>query len=318
MRGDGIAVVVLALAAATTAATQLPARETHREIKHGSDAYLLPPPTQLKHMSLGYRAAVADLLWADLQVTHGLRLQQRRRHNTAINSLDAITELDPKWRDPYRLADTIVSMQAKAAPLDDIRGARRIMERGIRERPTDAEIWFVLGAFVTFLAPNSYMDEAPDEAAEWRRDGAHYLARAAELAPKDANITWQTLGGARILAEHGQADRAQEMLTTILATTEDPELREDVLARLARLEARKEQSEQARAASAWRARLERVRQLSVGAYPGLSRTAALVLGHPRDPAKCAGRGERGEECAGTWLDWVKAQADVPAPANTDH
>ena len=37
-------------------------------------------------MSLGHRAAVADLLWADLQVTQGLRLFEKRRYDLVVEA----------------------------------------------------------------------------------------------------------------------------------------------------------------------------------------------------------------------------------------
>lgn len=312
MRGDGLSIVCALAAAGAIALAQLPGRAQHARLKEGTDAYLLPPPTQLVSMSLGHRAALADVLWADLQVTQGLRLFEKRRYDLVVEYLDAINELDPTWRDPYRLADTFITLQAKAASIEQIREARRILERGVRERPNDAELWFVLGAFVTFIAPNSYMEENSEEYTAWKRDGALYLARAAELAPADANITWQTLAGARILAETGQVERSTEMLRTILATTDDPELRADVELRLARLAKQKADTVDSAAEERRRDRDKHFRELARRYLllddprlrrPGSNLETTLLLGPPRDSARCAGP-TRDEACVSNWREWA--------------
>ncbi len=322
MRGDIVAAGCLLVAAGVVALSQLPGRREHARIVEGTDAYLLPPPAQLVPMSLGHRAAVADLLWADLQVTQGLRLFEKRRYDLVVEYLDAINELDPTWRDPYRLADTFITLQAKAASIEQVREARRILERGVRERPNDAELWYVLGTFVCFIAPNSYMDENSDEFFAWRRDGALYLARAAELAPANSNMTWQTLAGARILAENGQIERSVEMLTTISATSDDPELRADVERRLGVLLKKKTEGADALALERRRERDQRFRELARKHYvlldipqlrrPGSNMSTTLLLGPPRDPALCAGAGA-GENtaCASSWREWLKAQDASP-------
>jgi len=317
MRGDAAAISVFLAGAVAIAATQLPGRTEQLRIKEGSDAYLLPPPSQLVHMSLGYRAALADLLWADLQVTQGLRLGEKRRHNLTVNYLDAINELDPKWRDPYRMADTLITVQAKSASIEEVREARRILERGVRERPNDAELWFVLGAFMMFIAPNSYMEPGSEEALAWREQGALHLARAAELAPKDSSITWQTLGAARLLAETGHLERTIEMLSTVLATTEDPELRSDVEQRLRVF--MREQSEGAADAEQQKriARAKRMRQLARDHYflderlesrkPGSNVETTMLLGPPRDAGVCAGpAADERPGCASNWREWADA------------
>lgn len=325
MRGDGTSIVFALVAAAAIALAQLPGRLEHARLKEGTDAYLLPPPTQLVTMSLGHRAALADVLWADLQVTQGLRLFEKRRYDLVVEYLDAINELDPTWRDPYRLSDTFITLQAKAASLQQIREARRILERGVRERPNDAELWYVLGMFVTHIAPNSYMEEGSEEFLTWKREGPVYLARAAELAPHDAAITWQTLSGARLLAESGQADRAIEMLRTILATTDDEELRADVEKRLAHFMKLKADAATSAAELERREREKRFRELGRKHYllldvPRGRRSSSnlettLLLGPPRESARCAGSGASEQvDCASSWREWVEAQkSNAPSP-----
>lgn len=299
--GDALAVGVLACAIAGVAAAQLPARELHQRVRETSEAYLLPPPEQLVVASLGHRAALADLLWAKVLVTQGLRLQERRRFETVVPYLDAIHELDPTWRDPYRMAEPLINFQTVASPLEDVRAVRRMLERGVRERPFDAELWMLLGIYVSFIAPNSYL-EGTEEGARWRQEGAEYLMRATELGDADANIAWQSMGAAGVFLKSGQTERAAEFYDRILATTDDPELRERAQLHLAKL-ASEEQLE------AKRARMQAFQELWRDRYPGMSITTVLTLGHPRDTAACAGASRAvaadAPRCASSWSDWAE-------------
>lgn len=309
MKGDLTTTVAFLCAGALALATQLPARESNRAIKAATDAYLLPPPDQLVTMSLGHRAAMADVLWADLLVSQGLRLKERRRFALVVNYLDGINELDPTWRDPYRLADSLITLQAERAPKEEVIAARRILERGVKNHPNDAELAMVLGTFVGYLAPSSYIDDDPELADQWRRDGATYLARAAELAPKDENIVWQTIGSARIFANMGKIDRAVEMYSHVLATTEDPELRSTIESLIDSLGKEKRLGEREVAITQRRARKKVMEQLWHARYPGATLNQVLVLGFPRDSALCSG-GSRSAyfddpRCSHSWLEWAE-------------
>jgi hypothetical protein len=51
----------------------------HKRVRERQDVYFLPPPSQLVTISLGYRAALADALWAHVLVSQGLHTFERRR-----------------------------------------------------------------------------------------------------------------------------------------------------------------------------------------------------------------------------------------------
>lgn len=297
--GDRLGLVCAVVGIAVAVTSQIPGRARHTEVKETSDVYLLPPPEQLTVMSLGYRAAVADVLWANVLVTQGLRLGERRRFDVAIEYLDAINELDPKWRDPYKMTDSLVTLQAKATPMDQIRAVRRILERGVRERPTDAELWLILGQFTAQIVPGSYLYDDPVEAKKWQQEGSEYLARAAELAPADSNIQWQAMGAARHFAIAGRLDRAIDMYSAILATTDDPELRAEIESLLALAQREKGATER---------ELHRrdFNRFVIDELPGLSVGKALLLGPSPDPAGCAGGARRrvsDVDCAFDWETW---------------
>ncbi|MFO0556282.1 MAG: hypothetical protein U0271_48340 [Polyangiaceae bacterium] len=305
---DLVAVAALAAGAALAAMTQLPLRVIHQRIHETSEAYLLPPPEHVARMSLGYRAATADVLWANVLVTHGLRLGEQRRHDLAANYIEAINELDPTWREPYRVADSLITLQTKAASIEQVYAARHILERGLRERPTDAELWLIAGVFVGLIVPTSYLEDKPEEGGEWRATGATYLLRAAELAPNDQTILWQAIGGARIFAQNGQFDRAIEMYASILNSTEDPELRERVESMLQTLGQKRTLEEDVVQRRARRHAFDRFRLEN---YPGATSPGTSVLGYPRDAAQCAGATRSTfagtSVCSKSWREWAELE-----------
>lgn len=289
-------VAIAAFAALAIVLVRAPLFERHRQIKETSDIYGLPPPRQVVAMSLGYRAAAADLLWAHLLVSQGLRLMEKRRYENMVPLIDTINELDPTFRDPYRLADALITFDATKTPIEDVRAARAIMERGVKHRPLDAELWLSLGEFTAFIAPGSYLTD-PEEQAKWRLDGAHMLVRAAELSGNNSAIAWHALGGARHLSKAGARDAEIRFLERTLVVTDDDELKEKVRARLDQLLGSQ--------------RMERFGQLEKGVWdmrhedlPFVSRLRYMALGPPRDADYCAGPKHASEaRCAPSFRAW---------------
>lgn len=277
--------------------------DEHRRVHETSEVYTLPPPDELVALSLGHRSALADYLWANLLVAQGLRMQERRRFETICDHFDAINALDPTFRDPYLHVDALVTIQVGQTSFDEVVRARRILERGAEARPDDAEVWLNLGQFVAYIAPAGLIPD-PEVKKRWRKEGAEYLARAAELGAENANVSWQAIGGATILKRAGEREAAIRFLERTLAVTEDPELRADVQQRLFTL-----LDEKARDAAAVRRGLyEHVVARDVTVR---STTERLVLGPPRHVFACVGRGpEHAAQpvlaCATSWRDWAAA------------
>jgi hypothetical protein len=76
------------------------------------DSYPLPPPDQMPLVSLGYRAAGADILWAYVLVAQGLRLAEHREFSHGPRYFESIFALDPTYREPYLSLDTILTFNA--------------------------------------------------------------------------------------------------------------------------------------------------------------------------------------------------------------
>lgn len=298
LRDALLAAGLVAASAAAIASVRGELFDVHKRIKDTTDAYVLPPPSSVVALSMGYRSALADYLWAGTLVESGLKLQERRRFQHLLLYIETINELDPTFREPYLMADALVTLQTGGEPpVEEIRRTRRILERGAKERPLDGEIWLTLGQFVTFLSPSYLKDEA--EIQRWREEGTPYLAKAAELSGDNASIAWQALGGASILRRKGERDAAIRFLRRTLAVTEDEELRKDVELRLERLlgeeELEKQRARQRDFEAIWRDKL-----------PFVSKSTILVLGPQPDPFACAGvTWKTDPACARTWREWAE-------------
>jgi len=297
---------VLSMVAVQLVRTDLVA--TEHKVKNQHDVYFLPPPSQVKIMSLGYRHAVADVLWAHVLVSQGLHSKERRRFENLNQLYDVIYELDPEWRTPYLMADALLSFQAQRMSFEDTIKVREILERGVEQRPHDAEIWLNLGQFVSFMAPASYLEpEYPEVAEKWRLEGTAYLARAAELSGgDDSRVAWQALGGASILKKSGDESAALRFLERTYERTTDPELRHNIELQIRGLRAAHAQTDQAMLGlqvEALRAREEAFKAEIRKEFPSITWSMALLLGPRPRPAACAGRLDA-LECAPDWRIWA--------------
>lgn len=295
-------VLVLALAAMVVAAVRPRAADAHRRVRETSEVYPLPPPGQLVHLAFGYRAALADLLWSHVLVTQGLRTGERRRFETVSDYFDAINALDPTFQDPYLHADALITIQVGQTSFEEVKRARAILERGLAARPNDGALWLNAGQFIAYIAPAGMI---PDRATrdEWRKVGATYLARAAELGAGDSSISWQALGGASLLKKAGEREAAIRFLHRTLAVTEDEELRREVTAQLRLLVGERERDVHL-------ARKDDFDATWARDLPFVGLTRYLLVGPPRSPFYCAGepRGRLG--CASTFREWSERFEDI--------
>jgi tetratricopeptide (TPR) repeat protein len=264
-----------------------------RAVKNTSDVFALPPPNLLVAASLGYRSALADLLFTQTLVQYGIHGEERRRFDDVGKYLDSIAALDPLFCQPYKYADTFIIFQAVGSPTPDhVRHARRLIEEGTRNCPT-SDVLFTSGAqFLAFIGPQWLEDEA--EKKDFQSAAARLFARSAELASSNENLQWHSLAAAGILTREGKREAAVAFLERVYAMTDSEELRAKALYDLGALA-------QEGAADAARKRTEAFNEVWRTSLPFVSRTRMLVVGPPWDAALCAGRPSDGAPgCAKTW------------------
>jgi len=267
------------------------ARQAHK-ISQRDDVFLLPPPAELRVLTLGYRAAAADMLWSKLILEYGLHWQERRPFPEVTRYIDGILALEPDLPILYDFIDTILVYPAPPGGTEeDARTARRYLERGTVERPYDPNVWLHYGQFIAFLAPSFLKDE--QEIQRWRVDGANAILRAVELG-SDAQ---RSLAAASILDRAGERKATIAHLERTYAMTDDLDIREQLRLRLLSMKGTLEAEKAVGAVDReWRSR-----------YQFLSRGQALLVGPSRSPIACAGPQSYG--IRGCPKDWDAAIAD---------
>lgn len=295
-------VLLMGLSALAVGVIRPALAEDFRGLRAKNDTYGLPSPEQTVVASLGYRAAFADTLFAHVLVDYGLHFSEKRPFEVVGNYLDTINELDPTFRAPYRYADTLLTLQPVAPPFENYERARRILERGMRERPFDTELWSQAGQFLAYLAPAHLRDETQQR--EWQMAGARALARACEMVSHNANVPYHCITAAGILSSAGETEALLSWLERVVIVNDD-----EAIHRLAfgYLEAKLGEREQQRV----KKRLERFKNAWRADLDFLSKDALLVLGPRFEPTTCAGAvAAESTECATSWLSWSERQEGV--------
>jgi hypothetical protein len=293
---DWRAVAALALGLVLLFAQRAMLAEAHHRITAGHDVYLLPGAPQTKLLSLGYRAAAADLIFGHVLVAAGIHLGEKRLFEFAHLYLETINELDPKFRDPYRYADAILTLQSVHVPEDAYRKARQILVRGTHEFPYDQALWAGAGQFLAYMAPGQLKD--PAEASAFRQEGARLLARACELIGTNENIPYHCVTAANLFSETGNRAASQAVLEKLLIVSDDPDIRSLARGELAMM--------------GIQAHAEQFDQLRKDDLPFISHNALAALGPRFDPAACAGRREHvaGDPCTTSFRDRVPDANDA--------
>lgn len=300
MNRSTIGAVLLFLACASgVAMTQPRLAATAHDVRERDDVYSLPPPTQLHLATLGWDSAVVDMLWAALLVAYGTHWSEHRDFKDIPKYVDAILELEPSYAPVYRFVDTLLAYRPLQGTAEDVRMARRYLERGTRERPEDQRVWMRYGQFLAFMAPSFLKDRAEIDA--WRRDGAGAMGHAVELGADADNA----LSAATLLTNAGATEEAIRYLEHAYAFTEHPammDVHENIGRRLAALEVTTIRDAADTVARAVDTRWKRE-------MPSVTRSMYLLLGPVADPSLCAGPSASDDPaCARAWSPAVTDEA----------
>jgi tetratricopeptide (TPR) repeat protein len=292
-RANFVAFALIALAAFTVSRVRPPLNTAFLGTKNQDDVYTLPPAGQLTAISLGYRSALADMIFAHVLVSSGIHFQEKRSFDFASKYIQAVNALDPKFDLPYRMADGLITLQAKPVSVEAYRQARRILERGMAEFPYSQAIWTSAGMFLAYLGPTGNI--AGEELADWKLAGGRALAHSCELVGSREPPPQQCIMAAGLLTKAGEAAAARQFIERMLALNDDPEVRKYMGALL-------EQRVGAEERNRLQERREQFKRAWSTDLPFVSRGAALAIGPSWDSAACAGAGA----CATSWRAWAAA------------
>jgi tetratricopeptide (TPR) repeat protein len=286
--------VTLAAGVALLALVRAPLLRAHDAVKRREDAYWLPSAEFTRVVSLGYRSALADFIFASVLVSYGQHFQEKRRFEFAADYLDVVTTLDPKFREPYRLADTLLVFQSQPPKVEDYRRARRLIERGLVAFPDDGELWLLAGQFMAYIAAGQVPAAERDA---WRLEGARKLARSCELAGSNETIPRHCVTAALLFNEAGNRSAVKSFLERVFSVSDDPEIQSLASGYLGSVlgAAEREQVEE---------RNRALRAVWARDLTFVSRETLLLLGPRFDPAHCAGLPvPNPEDCVTSFRAW---------------
>ncbi|HEX5655837.1 MAG TPA: hypothetical protein VFX59_01525 [Polyangiales bacterium] len=204
-------------------ATRLHAVEQHRSAQRYQDTYYLPRAEYLPLLSLGYQAALADLLWCKSLVYFGEELMHRGIVRYLFQYTDAILALDPSFREPYRWVSTAALYRPGQATRQEAMHAASYLERAVKRWPDDGELRWDYGSLLRFeLAP---IERDPQRRQELLERAAPQLEAAARLG---AGPPWLALNSAELLNKLGRTEQAIRHLEELRSTIGDPALLNDI------------------------------------------------------------------------------------------
>jgi hypothetical protein len=224
------ALLLAALAFALAVGMHGRALDRRAELPPEVDVLYVPPAEQLAWMSLGYREALADLVWIRALIFSGDNLGK-----TDIASVDryvdAVTGLAPRFQRPYLWGGiTAIYGGQKAIDRDAVDRAIGMYRRGIAQFPESHELLYAYGMLLTqqvASTPGYHQSEREAHAAE----GIEAIRRAAAFGADPLVRQY----AATLVAEHADEQLAIQFLESQLAQAKDEDHRRLLRRKLSQL-----------------------------------------------------------------------------------
>ncbi|MGD8316882.1 MAG: hypothetical protein PVH21_02260 [Myxococcales bacterium] len=195
------------------------------------DIYYLPPPTWLQVMSLGYRRALADLIWLRALIYFGDEFENRGAVKHVFNYGDAMLALDPDFKRVYRWVGVAGVYTPTGSPPEFIERAIDVLRRGVERFPDDGRLAWDAGATIAYeLLPN--LPKSDPRRERLSAEANDYMLAAARLG---AGPPWLVLTNATALRKLGEKDRELRHLEEMYAIVRDPRVKAQIEVRLAQL-----------------------------------------------------------------------------------
>lgn len=195
------------------------------------DIYYLPPAPWLKVMSLGYRRALADLIWLRALIYFGDEFKNRGAVKHVFNYGDSMIALDPDFERVYRWVGVAGMYTPEGSPIEFIERSIDVLRDGVARFPEDGKLAWDAGAAIAYELLPQLPKDYPDREALQLEANEHMMA-AARLGE---GPEWLVLTNATLLSKLGQSEREQRHLEEMYAIVKDPDVKVQIERRLARL-----------------------------------------------------------------------------------
>jgi hypothetical protein len=195
----------------------------NKRLPHADEVSVVLPSPILKITSLDFDGLASDVLYLRALVFYGSTYDGNKHRKIEeweftwmYNALNASTDLDPYFLDPYFLANGVLTWEAKK-----LRETNTMLEKGSRYRDWDYWLPFFLGFnYFYFLDDNA--------------KAAEYLMQAAQKPGADPFFSFFA---ARLAYKGNRTENAIIFLEGVLKTTKDETMRKDYEIRLETLKA---------------------------------------------------------------------------------
>lgn len=186
----------------------------------GTDISYVPPGNQLRWMSVGYREALADLLWIRALVFSGEHIGK-----VDIAATDryvaGITELSPGFKRAYIWGGiTAVYGATGKITRDQVDRSIRIYRRGVKRFPESHEILYPFGMLLTHQVGSTEGYTAQEKAA-YEAEGIEMIRKAAAFGADPLVRRY----AATLVADRGADQLTIQFLESQLAQAEDEDHR---------------------------------------------------------------------------------------------
>jgi hypothetical protein len=227
-RWIGLLALTVSFAATTAAHGQLRARRA--EFPRQDDLLYVPPPQRIEGLAVGYREALADLLWIRAVLLAG---DPRQGGDIVFltRHLDAISTLAPRFLRPYQWGSVFIIYARASLDRDTVDRALAYSRRGLAQYPEDPDLLFSTGMLLQreVASVDGYSDE--DRAAA-KRESVELVRRAAAFG---ASPLVRQLAATLLYQEGAGTELELRFIEEQLVQTSDPELRKTLRRRLEEL-----------------------------------------------------------------------------------
>jgi len=195
------------------------------------DIYYLPPPNWLEVMSLGYRRALADLIWLRALIYFGDEFMNAGEVKHVHNYGESMLKLDPDFKRVYRWVGVAGVYTPKGSPPEFIERAIDVLRRGAARFPDDGELAWDTGATILYeLLPHLPPDDPRRERLEL--EGQEHMMAAARLG---AGPDWLVITNATSLRELGEKEQELRHLEEMYTLVKDAQVKAQIETRLSQL-----------------------------------------------------------------------------------